>query len=196
MVRLAQEACQREIVKVVEVERKVQIQGGPNDGQFQKVFVVAENRQGQQWLAQQLQANHQVVCIGTNNLKGPSDRFDEVDSIDLTDAKVADGRVKDYDVVITRAKYNAGYNLTRCCCCVGGVYFGNEADRQQIRGRMRPFWQKNPYVKYITVMSGLLRVVHGNYAKVKMLNACMQQNKISSEDMAKLTGESKKRKRG
>lgn len=195
MVRLAQEACQREIVKVVEAERKVQLQGGPNDGQFQKVFVVAENRQGQQWLAQQLQANHQVVCIGTNNLKGPSDRFDEVDSIDLTDAKVADGRVKDYDVVITRAKYNAGYNLTRCCCCVGGVYFGNEADRQQIRGRMRPFWQKNPYVKYITVMSGLLRVVHGNYAKVKMLNACMQQNKISSEDMAKLTGESKKRKR-
>ena len=95
-----------------------------------------------------------------------TDGVNAVDSIDLTDQKVQEGKVVDYDVVITRERYNAGYNLTRMAVMVSGVYFGNEADREQVRGRIHRLSQNHPVVRYVYVHTGVLSAIRQDYGLV------------------------------
>jgi len=81
----------------------------------------------------------------------------------------------DYDIVITTQRYCLGYTITRMNILITGVYYGNEADRTQIRGRINRQSQRNSEISYITVCTGFLVKIHqNNYEDVKILNKCLQ----------------------
>ena len=122
-----------------------------------------------------------------------------LDSIDLTDDKVKEKKVIDYDIIITRERYNAGYNLTRMAVMVSGVYFGNEADREQIRGRIHRLSQNHPTVYYVYVHTGILTAIREDYSLVTVAARCIQQETIKEDDwqqlMQRKKAPAKKRKR-
>ena len=177
--------CTKKIAKVVCDERCKK----NSNGSFRKVFVVAENTMHQIELfleLKRLRSSDMIACLNINNNAGNTDII-SIDSIDLTDQKVRDKKVDDYDIIITRQRYNAGYNLTRMTVMVTGIYFGNEADRIQLRGRInRLSIQNNDSVYYISVFTGILGKIHKNYEKVKIAAKCLQSKQVSVEDMRKL----------
>ena len=84
-----------------------------------------------------------------------------------------DGTI-DYDIVITRQNFSTGYNLTRMTCMITSVYFSSEPTREQLRGRINRLDQNNPKIEYITVIVGILELVHNNYERVKLISRCLQ----------------------
>lgn len=188
MVRVCHRATLRKMVEVVEGYR---IAG-------EKVFLVAKNAQAQTELAVRLRGvlprSDRIACLKMGTTPLPTD-VDAVDSIDLTDQKVQEGKVVDYDVVITRERYNAGYNLTRMAVMVSGVYFGNEADREQVRGRIHRLSQNNPVVRYVYVHTGVLSAIRQDYGLVAVAAKCIQQQTIGDADMDRLLNTSRKRRR-
>ena len=184
MIKICQKVCTKKIAKVVCDERCKK----NSNGSFRKVFVVAENTRHQKELfleLKRLRSSDMIACLNINNNAGNTDII-SIDSIDLTDQKVRDKKVDDYDIIITRQRYNAGYNLTRMTVMVTGIYFGNEADRIQLRGRINRLSQNNDSVYYISVFTGILGKIHKNYEKVKIAAKCLQSKQVSVEDMRKL----------
>ena len=56
--------------------------------------------------------------------------------IHLTNSSVEQGREADFRVVIVRSKQCEGYTVTRLGAMVSSVYFGNQATREQLKGRI------------------------------------------------------------
>jgi hypothetical protein len=198
MVELCKEAT-RDII-VSEVVKEV--------GKGRHVFVVAENMRDQAVLSNMVRerlATALIACLGgtpsPNFQTSELARIDNYPSMDFTDEKVAANIVPDYDVVITRSKFNSGYNMTRCTVMVTGVYFGNEADRVQLKGRINRLSQNNDTVFYTHIFPNntVLEMVHRDYAKVTQINKCLATNRCSLEDMQRLmdteVGSSRKKKR-
>jgi hypothetical protein len=127
-------------------------------------------------------SDSKIVCIGIDS---KLDYIDTLPYINLTDKSVANGTI-DYDIVITRQNFSTGYNLTRMTCMITSVYFSSEPTREQLRGRINRLDQNNPKIEYITVIIGILELVHNNYEKVKLISRCLQSKEISDKDLIQL----------
>lgn len=146
-----------------------------------KVFVVGKTKNDQNMLGTMLLKElngKDIACIDCE-VSGT----DCITVIDLTDEKVEKKEVKDYDIVIGTEKKCTGYNLTRLNVMVSGVYFGNEANRTQIRGRINRLSQNNDTVYYFYVHTGVLSLVYNNHNLAKIASQCIQSKKINQKDM-------------
>jgi hypothetical protein len=175
MISICDKACTRKMIKLVIKKFKKKV----------KVFLVAKNKNHQIYLASKLIkkiSNSKIVCIGIDS------KLDDIDTlpyINLTDKSVANGTI-DYDIVITRQNFSTGYNLTRMTCMITSVYFSSEPTREQLRGRINRLDQNNPKIKYITIIIGILELVHNNYERVKLISRCLQSKEISDKDLLQL----------
>jgi hypothetical protein len=96
------------------------------------------------------------------------------DSIFLTDESVAQGKVHGYKVVIVPQRKAEGYTLTYLSAMVTSVYPGNNATREQLRGRINRLSQKRKEVLYITVHAGLLTSILWNHNAAKNLSIALK----------------------
>jgi hypothetical protein len=78
---------------------------------------------------------------------------------------------------------------------VSGVYFGNEADREQVRGRIHRLSQNRPVVRYVYVHTGVLTAIRRDYGLVTVAARCIQQQTIGGADVERLLRASRKRRR-
>ena len=178
MVDICYQACSRKIIDVSIEKFNNNI----------KVFLVAKNRLHQIYLANHIidKIKAKVVCIGFNKRDvNLNQKCDSLPYINLTDKSVANGTI-DYDIVITRQNFSTGYNLTRMTCMITSVYFSSEPTREQLRGRINRLDQNNPKIEYITVIIGILELVHNNYERVKLISRCLQSKEISNKDLIQL----------
>jgi hypothetical protein len=56
---------------------------------------------------------------------------------------------------------------------VTGVYPSNNADREQLEGRINRIGQKSPSVQYITVHTGILTYIMNNHNDARNLSAVL-----------------------
>ncbi len=119
-----------------------------------KVMLVARN------------SEHQNILLSLLISKGVrEDRifvFTRDESIYLTDATVASGG-RDYDIAVVPMSRHLGYTLTRMSVMVTGVYFSNQASRDQMEGRINRVGQRSKKVTYVTVHCGILTSVLRRY---------------------------------
>ncbi len=178
MVEICYQACNRKIIDIAidKFNNKV------------KVFIVAKNRSHQIFLANHIisKIEAKVVCIGFNKRDANlNEDCNSLPYINLTDKSVLEGET-DYDIVITRQSFSTGYNLTRMTCMISSVYFSSEPTREQLRGRINRLDQNNKEISYITVMTGILELIHNNYEKVKLVSRCLQTTQIKDKDKSQL----------
>ena len=76
-------------------------------------------------------------------------------SLFLTDAAVKAKKIHGFKVVITTIRHSTGYTLTYLSAFVSGVYFGNQAARSQLEGRINRLGSKHKEVVYIYVHAGV-----------------------------------------
>jgi len=88
-------------------------------------------------------------------------------SIFLTDEYVENNKVHPYKVVITTVKKSTGYTLTYLGVIIEGVYPSNQADRDQIHGRINRIGQRRKIVKNIVVHCGFLSFILKNHNDAK-----------------------------
>ena len=69
---------------------------------------------------------------------------------------------------------------------ISSVYFSSEPTREQLRGRINRLDQNNKEITYITVMTGILELIHNNYEKVKLISRCLQTTQIKDKDKNQL----------
>ena len=96
------------------------------------------------------------------------------DSIFLTDDAVKEGEVHGYKVVIVPQRKAEGYTLTYLSSMVTSVYPGNNATREQLRGRINRISQKRKEVLYRTVHTGLLTSILHNHNSAKNLSIALK----------------------
>ncbi len=122
------------------------------------VFLVARNVHHAELLASQLRERgvNKVLIIGHDN------------SVSFT-PKDADpfipGSLSPY-VVITRSNFCEGYNMTLYRIMVQGVYFSNEATRQQLEKRINRIDQTAESIRIITIHSGIISFIFKKYEHV------------------------------
>ena len=79
----------------------------------------------------------QVFCMAKRDSGFPlHPRLTVRPDIHLTNSSVEQGREADFRVVIVRSKQCEGYTVTRLGAMVSSVYFGNQATREQLKGRI------------------------------------------------------------
>ena len=96
-------------------------------------------------------------------------------SIKLTDKAVDDGDVHDYKVVITTKTRSLGYTLTRFNKMIACVYPSNNADREQLEGRINRLGQNAREVQYYTVHVGILTNLMNRYDGVRSLSQILKE---------------------
>jgi hypothetical protein len=96
------------------------------------------------------------------------------DSIFLTEDAVEEGKVHGYKVVIVPQRKAEGYTLTYLSAMVTSVYPGNNATREQLRGRINRISQKREEVLYRTVHAGLLTSILHNHNSAKNLSIALK----------------------
>ena len=85
-------------------------------------------------------------------------------------------------VVITTPSYSTSYNMTKFRIRLDSVYFGNQATRDQLDGRMTRICQRYPEVYYLTFHCGILSLVHERYEKTRSISEALK-------GLAQLVGE-------
>lgn len=70
-----------------------------------------------------------------------------------------------YQVVITTSHHSEGYNMTAFNVMISGIYFSNQATRDQIEHRINRLDQTSPLVRIENIHSGILSYIHQNYEK-------------------------------
>ena len=96
------------------------------------------------------------------------------DSIFLTEDAVDEGKIHGYKVVIVPQRKAEGYTLTYLSAMVTSVYPGNNATREQLRGRINRISQKREEVLYRTVHAGLLTSILRNHNSAKNLSIALK----------------------
>lgn len=130
------------------------------------VFVVAKDIKHQEELFQLLVTQLIVPPEHIFLITGSS-------SIFLTDEAVETKKVPDYKVVITTVRKSAGYTLTRLSAMVTSVYPSNNADREQLEGRINRIGQKSPDVIISTIHCGILTYILTKHMDAKNLSAVL-----------------------
>ena len=110
------------------------------------IFVVANNNKHQGILRDKFVesgvAEEDIFLVGV------------MGSIKLTDQSVQKGETPDYKIVITTKTRSLGYTLTRFDRMISCVYPSNNADREQLEGRINRLGQKSKQFIIILSMSG------------------------------------------
>lgn len=120
------------------------------------VFVVTRDQAHQQRLAVAL-SDLNVYLIGMNH--------------SLT---LLPGDKRGIEVVITTPKYAEGYTLTGSRVMLTGVWFSNQATREQLEGRLNRIGQPSDLIRVITVQAGLLSYVQRRYESARTLSEVMK----------------------
>ena len=119
----------------------------------ERVFVVAKDSEMQNQLYNLLNIYHQYTYLITNT--NPL-TYDANDSRDIR-------------IVITTPTHSVGYTLTKIRVMITSVYFGNQATRTQLEGRINRIGQWSSEIKVITVHAGILSKIFERYENVRSL---------------------------
>lgn len=119
-------------------------------------FVVARNRQTQIYLQNEL--------IKSGIPKSHIFLFDSKNQITLTPDYT--GPIK---IVITTPQHSEGYTLTKFKIMITGVYFSNQATRDQLEGRINRINQNSPEIFIYILHSGILSYVLENYEQTRSI---------------------------
>ena len=82
---------------------------------------------------------------------------------------------RNYYVVITTPSYSEGYSLSKLGVMITGVYFGNQATREQLEGRINEPNQGRTKIIIVIVHCGLLTYVLDKYENVRSLSAAVKE---------------------
>jgi hypothetical protein len=121
------------------------------------VFVVAKDRNHQKLIAEQITA------------KGYSVFKIEKDSY----ANFTPNTPRVPDVTITTPQHAEGYNMTAYKVMIQGVYFSNQATREQLERRINRIDQTAQSVRIITLHAGILSYIHNHYEKARNLSQAL-----------------------
>ena len=77
-------------------------------------------------------------------------------------------------VVITTVQHSEGYNLTRFRIMITGVYFTNQATRDQLEARINRIDSVSPTIRIVVIHSGIISYIHTNYEKARSLSAALK----------------------
>lgn len=102
-----------------------------------------------------------------NNLRCFS--IDNRQSINLPPDLPPHSPLNELDVIITTPRHSAGYTLTKCNLLITGVYFGNQATREQLVGRILRMGQRSKQVDIETYHTGLLSYTQKHYDSAKAI---------------------------
>jgi hypothetical protein len=80
----------------------------------------------------------------------------------------------DVRVLIGRQSLSEGFSACFASTMVTGVYLSNQAQRDQLRGRIDRLSQKSKSVKYITVHGGVLSLVHNKHLDAASIAAVIK----------------------
>lgn len=121
----------------------------------EKVFVVAKDVNHQQYIADRLHdaGVKNIFLINKDN----SINYEHDDK-------------RNIDVIITTQTHSAGYSLSKIRVMIQGVYFSNQATRDQLEGRLNRANSKWPEIMILTLHTGILTYIHQKYEKVRSLS--------------------------
>lgn len=127
------------------------------------VFLVARNIEHQQQLRNTLYSKgvNNIFLVGTGS------------SISLTPHDPPPG-VPVPDVVITTPQHSEGYNLTRYVIMISGVYFTNQATRDQLEARINRIDSISPKIRIVLVHAGIISYINRNYEKARSLSIALK----------------------
>jgi superfamily II DNA or RNA helicase len=76
---------------------------------------------------------------------------------------------RDIECIITTKTHSTGYSLSKMRVMIQGVYFGNQATRDQLEGRLNR--GNSPYseIKILTLHTGILSYIHEKYEDTRNL---------------------------
>lgn len=131
------------------------------------VMVVAKNNSHQEEIEKQL--------IQSGIKKNDIFLIQSGKSLNLTDEDVNSGKVHDYKVVITITTKSLGYTLTRINQMISIVYPSNNADREQMRGRINRLGQNSKTVTYTTIHLGILTNILKRYDGVASMSKILKE---------------------
>ncbi len=122
-------------------------------------FIVARNAEHQQEIALLLKANckDSIEFISIRN------------SVSYTPTSIDTPRF-----VITTTNYAEGYNMTKYTTMITGVYFTNQATRDQLERRINRLDQTADRVKILVVHAGIISYIHKKYENVRSLAQAMK----------------------
>jgi hypothetical protein len=121
-------------------------------------FVVAKDIKHQQLLKSQINSKYKVELIEKDHY--------------LNYTSSSQGNIP--DIVITTPQHAEGYNMTKFMVMISGVYFSNEATRQQLEGRINRIDQLAPTIRYIIIHSGIISYIYLKYEKARDLSKALQ----------------------
>jgi len=125
------------------------------------VMIVAHNKSHQEEILDQLARK-----IDRNDIF----LIDKDNTLFFTDEMVEGGKVPDYKVVITTLRKSEGYTLTRLSVMITGVYPSNNANREQLEGRINRIGQKKNKVVYEVIHTGILTYIMKKHLEAKSLS--------------------------
>jgi hypothetical protein len=98
------------------------------------------------------------------------------------------GDIRNIQVVITTPKYVEGYTLVASRILIQDVWFGNQATRDQLEGRINRLNQPSSIVMNITVHCGILTYVLRRYETARSLSEAMKgfASDLALEDIAEI----------
>lgn len=77
-------------------------------------------------------------------------------------------------VVITTPTHREGYDMTKYKVMISGVYFSNEATRQQLERRINRVNQISDVVRIVIIHAGILSYVHEKYDGVRNMASALE----------------------
>jgi superfamily II DNA or RNA helicase len=93
----------------------------------------------------------------------------------FTDETVKTKKTPDYDVVVVTLKQSTGYTLTRLNCMITGVYPSNNANREQLEGRINRIGQKEKELHYYTLHTGILTYIYQKHKLSKSMASAINE---------------------
>jgi hypothetical protein len=147
--------------------------------QRKPVFVVAKDTETQRRMVEELNG---LRCFGIGLDKDENKKF-----IDLPpDLPEGDWR-NALEVIITTPRHAAGYTLTKCNLMITGVYFGNQATREQLVGRILRMGQRSKQIDIETFHTGLLSYTQKKYDSAKAVADSLRGMIKVGENMEEVT---------
>lgn len=127
------------------------------------VFIVAKNVQHQNQLKLEFEQHgiHDVFLIGTGS------------SISLTPTDPP-LNVPVPKIVISTPQHSEGYNLTRFSVMITGVYFTNQATRDQLEARINRIDSVSKTIDINIVHAGIISYISKNYEHARSLSAALK----------------------
>ena len=134
------------------------------------VFVVAKNIEHQQYLANAFRSAgvQDIFLLGKQSIALTPEMGPQLGpGIILPNTGIP-------QIVITTKNHSEGYTLTKMIIMVTGVYFSNNATREQLDGRINRLDQTSPTIRIIVLHAGIISYIHEHYEKARNLSAALK----------------------